>query len=310
VPSGSPQGVVTALVTPFRDDERIDFSAWQNIIDFQIESGVDGLLAIGGQGEFYSLDEEERTVALRFCRQAVGKRVALYGNVGAVSTREAIRLAQKGDAEGIDYAVVITPYYLRPSPDELVQHYVDICRAVRIPVLAYNIPERTGIDLSPVSVKRIAQLCENFIGLKDSTGKLDQIQELSAIGRDRPFSVFIGRDHLVLDALDRGAAGAVTACANVAPGAFVDLYRAFREGRREEAVRLQELVKPLRDAFTLHTFPSVMKAAMEMIGLPAGACRRPVGRMPAEAREKLASVLDALREAKYVPGIAAETGTD
>jgi 4-hydroxy-tetrahydrodipicolinate synthase len=227
-----------------------------------------------------------------------------------VSTREAIRLAQKGEAEGIDYAVVITPYYLRPSPDELVQHYVDICRAVRIPVLAYNIPERTGVDLSPASAQRIARLCENFIGLKDSTGKLDQIPELSAIGRERPFSVFIGRDHLVLDALERGAAGAVTACANVAPRAFVDLYRAFREGRREEAARLQELVKPLRDAFTLHTFPSVMKAAMEMIGLPAGPCRRPVGRMPAEAREKLASVLDALREAKYVPGIAAETGTD
>jgi 4-hydroxy-tetrahydrodipicolinate synthase len=94
VPVQPPKGIVTALVTPFRgDDERIDFSAWQRIIDFQIESGVDGLLAIGGQGEFYSLEKEERIVALRFCRQAVGERVALYGNVGAVSTRETIDLA-------------------------------------------------------------------------------------------------------------------------------------------------------------------------------------------------------------------------
>jgi 4-hydroxy-tetrahydrodipicolinate synthase len=302
--SGSPQGVVTALVTPFRDDERIDFSAWQRIIDFQIESGVDGLLAVGGQGEFYSLDPEERTVALRFCRQAVGGRAALYGNVGAISTRETMSLAQKAEAEGIDYAVVITPYYLRPSQDELVQHYFDVCRAVRIPVLAYNIPERTGVELEPASVRRIAQRCENFIGIKDSSGKLEQIPELAAIGAGRPFFVFVGRDHLFLEALERGAAGAVTACANVAPRAFVDLYRAYREGRPDEARRLQELVKPLRHAFTLHTFPSVMKVAMEMIGLPAGPPRRPVGPMPPEARQKLASVLEALREAKYVRELA------
>ena len=310
MPSQPPQGIVTALVTPFRDDERIDFNAWQRIIDFQIQAGVDGLLATGGQGEFFALDEEERTVALRFCRQAVGGRVALYGNVGAVSTRQTISLAQRAEAEGVDYAVVITPYYLRPSADELVQHYFDICRAVRIPVLAYNIPERTGVELAPASVQRIAQRCDNFIGLKDSAGKLEHIPELAAIGRDRPFSTFIGRDHLILGALERGAAGAVTACANVAPRAFVDLYRAFREGRREEAARLQELVKPLREAFALHTFPSVVKAAMEMIGLPAGPCRRPVGPMPADAREKLAAVLEGLRQAGYVPAFATEKGAD
>ena len=310
MPTGPPQGIVTALVTPFREDERIDFNAWQRIIDVQMESGVDGLLAAGGQGEFYSLDEEERTVALRFCRQAVGGRAALYGNVGAVSTRETVRLAQKGEAESIDYAVVITPYYLRPSQDELVQHYSDVCRAVRIPVLAYNIPERTGVELTVESLRRIAHLCENFAGLKDSTGKLDQIPELAAIGRDRPFSVFVGRDHLILEALDRGATGAVTACANVAPRAFVDLYCAFCEGRLDDAARLQELVKPLREAFTLHTFPSVMKAAMEMIGLPAGSCRRPVGPMPREARARLASVLEALHLAGYVPELRAEKTAD
>jgi len=310
VPTGPPQGIVTALVTPFREDERIDFNAWQRIIDVQMESGVDGLLAAGGQGEFYSLDEEERTVALRFCRQAVGVRAALYGNVGAVSTRETVRLAQRGEAEGIDYAVVITPYYLRPSQDELVQHYCDVCRAVRIPVLAYNIPERTGVELTVESLRRIAHLSENFVGLKDSTGKLDQIAELAAIGRDRPFSVFVGRDHLILEALVRGATGAVTACANVAPRAFVDLYCAFGEGRLDDAARLQELVKPLREAFTLHTFPSVMKAAMEMIGLPAGPCRRPVGPMPQEARARLASVLEALHLAGYAPELTAEKTAD
>jgi 4-hydroxy-tetrahydrodipicolinate synthase len=301
VSTPTPHGIVPALVTPFRTDERIDYSAWQRIIDFLIASGVDGIFAIGGQGEFFSLTDEERLVALRFCRQAVARRVPLYGNVGCITTRQTVELAGKAEAEGIDYAVVITPYYLKPTAEELVDHYVEVCRAVHIPVLAYNIPERTGIELTPSIVARIAAQCENFVGLKDSSGKLDQLPEFIAIGRQRPFYVFMGRDHMILPALKMGCAGAVTACANVAPKAFVDLYRAFRAGNLDEAARLQSLIDPLRQSFGLHTFPSVVKEAMNMIGLPAGPCRRPVGPMPAEARARLAAVLDVLRQAQLLP---------
>src|SRR5262249_1361876 len=156
-------------------------------------------------------------------------------------------------AEGIDFAVVITPYYLKPSAGELVDHYVDICRSVRLPVLAYNIPERSGVDLSPAIIREIAQKCENFAGLKDSSGRLELLPETVGIGSDRPFAVFIGRDHMILPALQMGCAGAVTACCNVAPKLFVDLYRAFTAGREEEARRLQALVDPLRQSFGLHT---------------------------------------------------------
>src|SRR5579862_504714 len=113
----SPHGIVPALVTPFRDDERIDFAAWQAIIDLMITSGVDGVFAAGGQGEFFSLEEEERVVALRFAKQAVAGRVPVYGNIGCVTTRDSLRLARAAQAEDIDYAVVITPYYLKPSAD-------------------------------------------------------------------------------------------------------------------------------------------------------------------------------------------------
>ena len=266
-----------------------------------IASGVDGLFATGGQGEFFSLEPEERVVALRFCRQYVAGRVPVYGNVGAVTTRETVKLAQAAEAEGIDYLVVITPYYLRPSADELVEHYVEVCRTVRLPVLAYNIPERTGVDMTPSVTARIAAACENFVGLKDSSGHLDRLPELVQIGRERAFGVFIGRDHMILPALKLGAVGAVTACANVAPGLFVDLYKAYRAGNLDEAARLQALVDPLRQAFGLHTFPSVIKEAMAMAGFSAGPCRKPVGPMPPEAREKLRAVLDKLKEERYLP---------
>jgi len=301
VENRSPQGIVPALVTPFRADERIDFTAWQKIIDLMVASGVDGLFAAGGQGEFFSLDAEERVVALRFSKQYTAGRVPVYGNVGCVTTRESVRLAQAAQAEDIDYIVVITPYYLKPSADELVEHYAEICRAVRTPVLAYNIPERTGVDLAPAIVRRIAERCENFVGLKDSTGRLEDLPELNAIRATRPFAVFIGRDHMILDALKRGAAGAVTACANVAPRLFVDLYRAFCAGNLMEAARLQALVDPLRQAFALHTFPAVIKGAMAMIGYPAGPCRKPVGTMPPAARKTLADVLQKLRDEHYLP---------
>jgi 4-hydroxy-tetrahydrodipicolinate synthase len=306
VPLAAPQGIVTALVTPFRPDERIDFDAWQEIIDVQIANGVDGLLAAGGQGEFFALNEEERLVALRFCRQAVDGRVPLYGNVGMPSTRETIRLAQCAEDEGVDYAVVVTPYYVRPTAGELVAHFIDVCRAVHIPVLAYNIPERTGVELTPPEVARISEACRNFVGIKDSSGKIGQVAELAAAGGNRRLSVFAGRDHLIVESLERGAAGAVSACANVTPRAFVELYRAWQAGDRGEAARLQELIRPLREAFALHTFPAVVKAAMEMTGLSAGACRRPVGPLPREAREKLEAALEPLREARYVPAFAVQ----
>jgi 4-hydroxy-tetrahydrodipicolinate synthase len=301
VPNPAIHGIVPALVTPFREDERIDFTAWQSIIDLMISSGVDGLFAAGGQGEFFSLDEEERVVLLRFCAQYVAGRVPVYGNVGCVTTRASVRLAQQAEADGIDYAVVITPYYIKPSADELVAHFTEICRAVHIPVLAYNIPERTGVELAPALARRIAEQCDNFAGLKDSSGNLDLMPQFVAIGAQRPFSVFIGRDHMILAALQLGCAGAVTACANVAPKLFVDLYRAFREGKPEEAARLQALVDPLRQAFGLHTFPSVIKEAMQLIGYGAGPCRKPVGAMPAEGRGKLAAILDMLEAENYLP---------
>lgn len=300
MPAGSLSGIVPAVVTPFQEDESIDYTAWLNVIEFLIASGVHGLFVTGGQGEFFSLTGEERTVAMRFCAQTASGRVPVYANVGSITTQESVRLAQKAEAEGVDYAVVITPYYLKPSPDELVDHYSEICRSVRMPVLAYNIPERTGVPLTPPVVRRIASLQANFVGLKDSSGDLQLIPEWIAAG----LSVFIGRDHLILEGLKLGCVGAVTACANVAPRAFVDLYNAYQAGNLEEALRLQVLVEPLRKAFGLATFPSVVKEAMRMAGMPVGPCRRPVGPMPEEARGGLAAVLQKLREEHYLPETA------
>ncbi len=298
------QGIVAALVTPFREDERIDCGAWQTIIDRLIAAGVDGLLVGGSTGEFYALNLEERTMALRFCRQAAAGRVPVYANVGCVTTRETIHLAQAAQAEGIDVLAVITPYFVKASQGELAEHYTDVCRAVRIPVLAYNFPQHGGSELLPETVARIALRCENLAGVKDSGGQLAQAIAYRDAVRGRDFAVFVGPERLLLPALANGLAGAVCGCANIAPELFVHLYRAYQEGKMDEAARLQTRASELAELVSLHTFPGIIKEAMALSGVPAGACRKPVGPMPPACREKVSQLLAKLEKEGLLPQTA------
>ena len=307
MPKRSLQGIVTALVTPFRDDERIDCGSWQAIVDTQIIAGVDGLLVGGSTGEFYTLNLEERTVALRFCRQAAANRVPVYANVGCITTSETVALAQTAQAEGIDALAVITPYYVHASQDELAEHYIEICRAVSIPVLAYNFPQHGGTELLPETVARIAARCENLAGVKDSGGKLEQALAYRDAVPGRELAVFVGPERLLLPVLANGCAGAVSGCANIAPRLFVDLYRSFQQGRMDEAARLQTLASELAEVVMLHTFPGGVKAAMVLSGQAAGVCRRPVGPLPDAAREKISQLLAKLEKERLLPDRAGAT---
>ena len=301
MPNRSLEGIVTALVTPFREDERIDYGAWQILIDRQIAAGVDGVFAAGSQGEFFSLDREERQVSMRFCRQATAGRVPLFVNVGCVTTRDTVALARHAEEIGVDVVAAVTPWYLRPSPQELVEHYVEVCRAVRLPVMAYNFPLHGGVDLDPETLGRIAGQCENLAGVKDSGGNLEQSVAYRTCFPGRELAVFLGSDHLILPGLERGCAGAITGCVNLAPKLFVDLYRAFRQGRRAEAEHLQALAAELGELHSLYTFPSVLKEAMRMAGMPAGVCRRPVGPVPESVRQTLAPLIAKLQSNGYLP---------
>lgn len=296
------QGIIAALVTPFKEDERIDYSAWQRIIDSVVAAGVDGVLGGGSTGEFYTLTVEERIVALRFCRQAAARRLPVYINAGCVTTRETIHLAQAAEAEGIDALTVITPYFINASQDELAEHYTDVCTSVRIPVLAYNFPQHGGTGLLPETVARIAARCPNLAGIKDSSGVLEQAIAYRNAVKDRDFAVYVGPERLLVPALSNNCAGAVSGCANIAPKLFVDLYRAFQDGRMDDAARLQSLAGELADTVGLHTFPSIVKAAMALTGRPAGPCRRPVSPLPPPIWEKLSHLLANLEKQGFLPG--------
>jgi 4-hydroxy-tetrahydrodipicolinate synthase len=290
-------GVVVALLTPFREDERIDYGAWQHLIDRLIAAGVHGLFVGGSTGESAAQTLEERTTAIRFVRQAAAGHVPVYANVGCITTRDTISLALAAQSEGVDVLAVVTPYYIRPSQPELADHYVEVCRAVNLPVLAYNFPQHGGAELLPDTLRQIANRCENLAGIKDSSGRIETLRAYLDTAPPREWSVFVGPENVMVPALQAGSVGVVSGCANIAPALFVDLYRAHRDGNATEAARLQTLATQLSEAAGLHTFPSIIKEAVGN----AGRCRRPIGPVPAEAREKLSHVLAALKREGYLP---------
>jgi 4-hydroxy-tetrahydrodipicolinate synthase len=200
----------------------------------------------------------------------------------------------------VDVLVVVTPYYLHPTQAEFEEHYVEVCRAVRAPVLAYNFPHHGGVQLLPETLGRIGARCENLVGIKDSSGNLEQTVAYRTCVPGRELAVFMGNEPLNLAAWRQGCVGCVAAYANVAPRLFTDFYRAFREGRKAEAERLQGLVTALAATVSLHTFPSVIKEAMRLAGRPVGLCRRPIGPVPTPASERIEAAVAALKEEGYI----------
>jgi 4-hydroxy-tetrahydrodipicolinate synthase len=285
-------GIVVAMITPFHADESLDEQGLRRVARFLVERGAHGLFPGGSQGEFYALTTGERQRVLELTLEAAGGEAYVVAHAGATTTREALALARHAEAAGADAVAAITPFFVRPSQEELHQYYADLASAVSLPVLAYDNPGRTSVDVLPSTTARLARDRGNFVGIKDSSGDLTRFAEHLRLCPPG-FQGFMGRDSLIYAALMQGGAGAVSATANVVPDLAVGIYEAVREGDLERAKALQRKLAPVRTAFGLGTFPVVVKEAMQLIGLPAGPARGPVGALSEAARTQLGEVLRA-----------------
>ena len=285
------EGIITAVVTPYDENENVDEGGFREIINYLIDSGVNGLFPVGSQGEFFALTKEEKKRLMEVAVQETRGRVFVMPNTGAISTRESIELSQYAERAGADCISVITPFYISPTQEELYQHFKAICQSVKIPVLGYNNPGRTGgVALTPPTLVRLANEVPNFAGIKDSSGDLTQVAEMIRLCPP-DFKVIMGRDTLIYGALIHGAAGAIAATSNVAPKLVVGIYRAFKQGDYEKAREYQRKLAPLRIAFGLGSFPVVVKEALAMMGLPAGRCRGPIQPLSEEKKARLRRIL-------------------
>ena len=288
----SPKGIIPALITPFKDDESLDEEGLRSVVNFVLDGGVHGVFSAGSQGESYALSPEERRRMLRVVVEEVNGRVPIYVGTGAVTTAKCIELTREAAELGADAVSIITPCFIKPSQAELVEHYRTIAQAVHIPIVLYNHPLRTGINLETATVKTLSEV-ENIVGIKNSGTDLGQTMDY-LLACESPFSVLSGYDAVIFPTLMMGGAGAVTACANVVPRLFVELYEAVQMGDYGQAQAIQLKTFPLRKAFALGTFPSVVKEAMNLLGHRAGPTRAPVGGLDDDGRESLKQILSDL----------------
>lgn len=284
------KGIITAMVTPFDKTQQIDPQATEQLVEKLIGAGVDGIFILGTNGEFHLLTENEKVAFAELVIQKVNKRVPVYVGTGGNSTSEVIRLSQKIEALGADALSVITPYFLVPTQEEVIKHYEAVAESVKIPIVLYNIPKNTGMNLEPETVKRLAAV-KNIAGIKDSSGKIENIKAYIEAAKGYDFSVLSGSDSLILDALRVGAAGAIAATSNVITDVILSIYKNYLDSNLEAAEEAQKSVDVFRAVLKLGTVPSVLKKAVELTGIQAGPPRLPVTEPDESVTEKIVEAL-------------------
>ena len=281
-------GSIVAIVTPFRNG-RVDERALGDLIEFQIASGTDGIVPCGTTGESGTLSHTEHDRVVAFTVEAVRRRVPVIAGTGSNSTEEAIALTRHAKQAGADGALLITPYYNKPMQEGLFRHYKAVAEAVDLPIVLYNIPGRTAVNMSPATVARLTSV-RNIVAIKEGGGSLQQVSEIIKTCGDR-MTVLSGDDALTLPMLAVGARGVITVTANIAPAEMAAMLDAFAAGKLDEARRLHYKLFPLFTALFFETNPIPVKEALALMGKIDGELRLPLSPMAPDTREKLARAL-------------------
>lgn len=295
----TPSGVIPALVTPLTREGDLLEQGLRDVIDFTIAAGVHGVFVLGSAGEFYGLSKETRRRVIEIAVEHTAGRVPVYAGASEITTRNAVEAARTAqEVGGVSALSVLTPYFMAPTQSELVRHFTTIADSTELPIILYTNPARAHVELALESVVALSEI-GNIIGLKDSAGDLAFTRRVIE-ETPEDFSVLIGRDNLILDALQAGAAGAIASTANIAPAISVGIYNAFVAGDPDGARRRQEELVPLRALLDKATFPVVLKEGLRMAGVEAGYCLQPAGELIEPYRTRLAEYV-----AEHVAGAGA-----
>ncbi|WP_438263848.1 4-hydroxy-tetrahydrodipicolinate synthase [Asticcacaulis machinosus] len=277
-------GVITALITPFKDGE-VDYAAFEALVEHQIKSGVHGLVPVGTTGETSTLSMAEHKSIVELCVKTAAGRVKVIAGAGSNSTAEALELTQHAKAVGADAALVVAPYYNKPSQEGMYQHYKHLNDNVQIPVMMYNVPGRTVVDLSNATVARLAQL-PNIVGIKDATGDLARASMMRLEVPD-DFALISGDDPTLLGYMAHGGHGVISVTSNVAPAQMVELYNAAAAGDFATARSIQDKLINLHKALFYDASPSPTKYALSRLGQCTDEVRLPITPCAVDVRPKV-----------------------
>jgi 4-hydroxy-tetrahydrodipicolinate synthase len=282
------QGAITAIVTPFKDG-KLDEAAYRELIEFQIRGGIHGIVPCGTTGESATLSHEEHKRVVESCVDQVKKRVPVVAGTGSNNTAEALALTQHAEAAGADFALMITPYYNKPTQEGLYQHFKTIADKTRIPIVVYNVPSRTSVNLLPETVARLAEF-PNIVGIKEATGDLKQCAKVAQLCGDK-ITMLSGDDFTVLPLLAIGGKGVISVVSNVTPQDMAGMCEAFFKGDLDTARKLHYKMWPLMEAMFFETNPTPAKTALKMMGKITGEVRQPLCPLSTASEDKLRQVL-------------------
>ncbi|MBI2119324.1 MAG: 4-hydroxy-tetrahydrodipicolinate synthase [Elusimicrobia bacterium] len=280
-------GSCVALVTPFKDDG-IDEEKLKELVHYHIENKTEGLVPCGSTGESATMTHKEHARVIEIVVKEAGKKIPVIAGTGSNSTQETIELTQHAKEAGADASLLIVPYYNKPTQSGVIQHFSAVCKKVSLPIIVYNIPGRTGINMLPSTLIQLVEKNKNIVGIKESSGNLDQVSEIAASLKDREnFTILSGDDSLTLPILSVGGKGVISVLANIAPKDTYDLCSFFKQGQLEKAQKIHYKMFPLMKALLLETNPIPIKTAMGILGICSSNFRLPLCAMDEKNKEKL-----------------------
>ncbi len=279
------KGSGVAVVTPFNEDESINFEKLGELIDWQIEESTDAIIICGTTGEATTMENEEHRKAIRFAVEKVAGRIPVIAGTGSNNTKHAIEMSQFAESVGVDGLLVVTPYYNKGTQNGLIKHYTVIADSVNIPIIVYNVPGRTGVNILPETVAELAKH-PNIQGVKEASGNISQVVEVARLVPD-DFYIYSGNDDMIVPLLSVNGDGVISVVANIAPKDTHDMVMKFHAGDLKGACELQLKMKALIDALFKEVNPIPVKTALNLMGKEVGGFRLPLCEMSEGPLENL-----------------------
>jgi 4-hydroxy-tetrahydrodipicolinate synthase len=286
------KGSGVAIITPF-DKNGIDFKKLEELVEWHIKSGTDALIICGTTGEASTMSEQERKETIKFVVDITNKRIPVIAGTGSNNTSAAINMSRWAESIGVDGLLVITPYYNKTTQKGLYEHFKVINDSVSIPIIVYNVPSRTGLNILPETLLKLCDL-KNIIAVKEASGNISQIAKIKALCGDR-LDVYSGNDDQVIPILSLGGIGVISVLANIIPNEFHQMVHLYLDGKHEEALKIQLDYLPLTNALFIETNPIPVKTAMNIMNMNVGDLRLPLCSMNEINKEKLTSELKACK---------------
>lgn len=283
--------LLTAMVTPLNADGSVNYEKAADLAEWLINNGSDGLVVAGSTGEAATMSAEEKLELFRVVVNRINKRVPVIAGTGSNNTADSVKMTKMAEAMGVDGALIVGPYYNKPTQEGFYQHFAAVAQSTGLPIIVYNVPGRTASNISPAIVARLAADFENIVAIKEAAGNVAQVAELYSVLPEE-FTIYSGDDGLILPFMSVGATGLISVLSNIGGGILQDVMQAYEDGRVREAAKLNARMVPLANAMFIETNPIPVKAAVTLVtGIDAGQPRLPLTPMEPANKAKMVAVL-------------------